>query len=165
MKRILTSVFCLLLLLSANAYAGKYCAGTYKKHRAATRTTVADPAENNYDVKYLKFNLHLADTTTYISGNVSTTAEVTAASMSTYVFELDTTMIIDSAKVGGVLLPSTEAGTVRTIVLPSALSAGAFFTAQIIYHGTPPPSSGYACPGLSSHHRGRRANRGNRRAS
>jgi aminopeptidase N len=128
------------LLLAVNSYAAFPQPG---KHKAA-RTTLSDPGEENYDIKYLKLNLHLTDTSTYIIGDVSTTAQVLAASMATYVFELDTTMHIDSAEINGAVLPVTvSSGHIRTIVLPAALAAGSLFTARIWYHGTPPSGSGF----------------------
>ncbi len=135
--------------MASNSFAGKYCSKTYKGPAAGARTTIADPAEDDYDVKYLKFNLHLTDTSTYIWGNVATTAVVTASSLTKYVFELDTTMIIDSAKVNGMVLPVLESGSVRSISLPVIFSSGAVFTAQVFYHGTPPVSSGSFFNGMT----------------
>ena len=112
---------------------------------------MASPSEGDYDIKYLKFNLNVNDSFVNISGNVATTAQVVTPSMSSYVFELDTLMIIDSAKINGTLLPVVNSlsamGTtmcfVRTITLPTALTSGTVFTAQIFYHGVPPPGGGF----------------------
>ena len=134
---------CLLLIMAFSADARR----RHKKHHQATgvtnRTTVADPNELNYDVKYLKFNLNVSDTTVCISGNVSTTAQVIVPSMSTYVFELDTLMVIDSAQLNGVTLPVSATSMIRTINLPTPLTSGAMFTAQVFYHGVPPPGGGF----------------------
>src|ERR1035437_3101531 len=109
-------LICGALLVTANLYAGRYsaCANKSERHKAGEKTTLLDPGEDNYDIKYLKFNLHVTDTSVYIWGDVSTTAQVTATSMSNYIFELDTLMIIDSAKINGTLLPVTNVGFVRT---------------------------------------------------
>ena len=129
--------FCsLLVLLNVNSYAGRFSGRN--KTKPGARATLADPGEGDYDIKYLKFNLHTADTSKYISGDVTTTAQVIAASMSKYIFELDSALTIDSAKVNGALLPVTIVGFTRTIALPTALTMGTFFTAQIFYHGMPP---------------------------
>ncbi len=133
-----------LLLLTLNVYAGRYAACRYNKGKeVAEKTTQADPGEDNYDIKYLKFNLHVTDTSLYLWGDVTTTAQVTATSMSNYIFELDTLMVIDSAIVNGTVLPVTNAGFVRTITLPASLPNNSFFTAQIFYHGFPPTGSGF----------------------
>ena len=60
------------------------------------RVTVADPAEDNYDVKYVKFNLVLGNLSTDLSGDVTTNAVTTVPSFTSYVFELDTLLTIDS---------------------------------------------------------------------
>jgi aminopeptidase N len=125
---------CLLMLTAANTFAG-YNPG---KNKPAAKTTLADPGEGDYDIKYLNFKLQVADTSIYIKGDVSTTAQVISSSMSNYIFELDSVLTIDSAKVNGTLLPVTAIGFTRTIALPAALSGGTFFTAEIFYHGTPP---------------------------
>jgi aminopeptidase N len=144
MKRKLILI-CSALLIAVNLYAGRYgaCAASAPKHKLAEKATLSDPGENDYDIKYLKFNLHVTDTSVYVWGDVSTTALITAPSMINYVFELDTLMVIDSAKVNGTLLSVTNVGFVRTIALPAALPAGSYFTAQIFYHGVPPPGGGF----------------------
>jgi len=127
------------------AGGGNPCADRKKgAAKAAAKTTLADPGEGDYDIKYLKFNLDVRDTSIYIfPSNVSTTAQVTASSMSDYVFELGPTLTIDSAKVNGALVSVTTSGSVRKITLPSPLTTGAVFTAQIFYHGMPPTGGGF----------------------
>ncbi len=127
------------LLIGINSYADSYI---HKQNHKYARTTQADPGEENYDVKYLKFNLHVNDTSVFIWGDVSTTAQVVAI-MNSYVFELDTLMIIDSAKLNGTLYPVTNSGFIRTILLPFEFVPGTLFTAQIFYHGVPPPGGGF----------------------
>ena len=143
MKIKLLSAFCLLFLATGNLYAGRFGSSAHRGEPAAAKTTLADPGEDNYDIKHLKFNLHVTDTSVYVWGDVSTTAQVMTLSMSSYIFELDTLMVIDSAKINGTLRPVTNVGFVRTMTLPSSLSSGAFFTAQIFYHGVPPAGGGF----------------------
>ncbi|PZF72084.1 M1 family aminopeptidase [Taibaiella soli] len=107
-----------------------------KKLQQLARVTVASPLEDNYDIKNLRFNLSMSNNSTYISGDVVTNA-VAVQNMSAYVFELDTLMAVDSAKINGVSLPVASTGVVRTIALPAALSVGTAFSAQVFYHGTP----------------------------
>ena len=128
----------LLLILTINLSAQQY-----RKH-SGNKTTLADPGENNYDVKYLRFNLNVTDTSVHISGDVSTTA-MAVTPMSSYVFELDTLMIIDSASIDGIWcpLPTTTGAFVRTLTMPFTFTAGSMFTAQIFYHGVPPPGGGF----------------------
>jgi aminopeptidase N len=124
-------------MLTLNLYAQQH-----RKH-SGNKTTLADAGEDNYDIKYLRFNLNVADTSVHISGDVSTTAQVVTP-MSEYVFELDTLMTIDSARVDGVWCSvTTSAPFIRKLALPWTLSAGSVFTAQIFYHGVPPPGGGF----------------------
>lgn len=128
---------------TAPLFAGAgYCSHSNSKKKAAAKTTVADPGEDYYDMKYIRFNINLSDTSVYVSGNVTTKAQVVAASMPAYVFELDTSFTIDSAFVNGAMLPVTAVGWVRTIALPAPLAAGAMFNAHIFYHGLPPGGGG-----------------------
>lgn len=102
----------------------------------AAKGTVADTAENNYDVHYVKFNLSVTNRSTYIQGDVSTQAQVTAAAgMGTYVFELNNSFTIDSVKINQQLYPVSTNGAVRTVTLPASLANQSLFQAQVFYHG------------------------------
>ena len=82
-------IHCALLLLVANVYAsggGSTCAESRKKHFHNSKEAPANKAENDYDIKYVKFNLNFTDTSIYISGDVTTHAQVVTADMSVYVF-------------------------------------------------------------------------------
>lgn len=144
-KCLLISAVLLLLAVAAEARHGNYCADRKNgKGKQQAKTTMADAAEGDYDIKHLRFNLHVTDTSIYIHpSDVTTTAQVIATSMSEYVFELGASLTVDSAKINGTLLPVTGSGSVRRIALPTALTAGAVFTAQIFYHGMPPTGGGF----------------------
>ncbi len=143
-----TLLIVFVLFFSTHLFAGfnpnNYCA--YRKklnHHSSTRTTMADPAEANYDVKRLNFNLHLTDTTVFVIGDVTTAAIVIVPTLSNYVFELDTLMVIDSAKLNGAIVATTNVGNVRTISISTPLNMGAYFTVEIFYHGYPPAGGGF----------------------
>lgn len=129
-------------------YAHKQDAGSACAERrvasgdAAAKTTIAAIEENDYDVKHLKFNLALTNTSTNVSGDVTTTAQVTATTMPVYAFELDAAITIDSFKLNGVLLPVTSAGAVRKVTLSSALAQNTVFIAQVFYHGAATAGNG-----------------------
>ncbi len=144
MSKRLSLIFLFAFLYHSMLEAAPYhCSRVRGKKGSANKTTIASLAEDNYDVKYLKFDLHMSDTSVYVSGNVTTKAVVTSATMPVYVFELDTTLVIDSAFINGTMLPATAiGGFVRSIALPSALAAGTLFTAQVYYHGLPPGGGG-----------------------
>lgn len=112
------------------------------------RTTVASAAEDDYDIRYIKFDLALSDTTNYISGTVATTAVVIATSLSAYVFELSDTFAIDSILLDGVLVSFHTSDSVCSAILPSTLPHGSTFTATVIYHGYPPAITNSTNAGL-----------------
>jgi aminopeptidase N len=119
-----------------------------QRYRAAAKTTVASTAEDDYDVHYLKFDLQLSDTNTYIIGSVSATATVVAAAMPAYVFELDDTLTVDSVVIDGASLPFTTSGKIRTVPLPAPLAGGSMFTARVYYHGKPFDKRNVHLPGF-----------------
>ena len=137
----LGSVFLALVLLFQ--VTGAKAAFRNKKSRWAQRTTVADLAEMNYDIKRLNFNIHVSDTSTRIVGDVTTAAVVTASSLSAYVFELDSTITLDSARFNGAVTTVSRTGDVATINLGTSLPSGSYFTAEIWYHGIPAASGGF----------------------
>lgn len=111
--------------------------------KIAAKTTMADLAEDHYNIRHLDMRLNVTDTDVYIEGDVRTTASVVAASMSEYVFELTSSMTIDSAQINGVTLPVTGSGSVRRIALSTPLTAGSTFVARVVYHGMPPTGAGF----------------------
>src|SRR4051812_30399234 len=66
-----------------------------KLQRYGAKVTVADPAEDSYDMKYLKFNLQANNLSTTLHGDVTTVAQVVASSLPAYVFELKAPLVID----------------------------------------------------------------------
>ncbi len=120
----------------AQEFLPKVKCGAAKRHTAA-RTTTASPAEEDYDVKYVKLNLAVSNTSTHISGDVTTNAKVTATSLSAYVFELNPVLTIDSVLVNGVNRSVTSSAAIRTVSLPTALPHDTMFTVQVFYNGSP----------------------------
>lgn len=143
----------IILSLSLGVQAHKYdllCGGAKRNTGAMARTTVADTGELAYDIKHVGFNLNLTNTATSVSGNVITTAVVTALSMDTYVFELNDTLTIDSFKLNGVIKTvSTTHPSLRKVALATPLASGSVFTAQVFYHGTGPVGTGFFSHGMT----------------
>lgn len=109
----------------------------HRQQTVAFKPTIADPAEDQYDVKYVKLNLAISNTSTNLSGDVTTVAQVTATALSSYVFELKYDLAIDSVIVNGNRVTFSSSGDVRTAILTTALSMGATFTAKVFYRGAP----------------------------
>lgn len=138
---------CMLVLLCkpAASYAipYQYCSDVKKAANVVAKTTVADSGENQYDVKYVKLDLNLNNTSISLAGNATTKAQVVAATMNTYTFELDSSLTIDSLLFNGQMLPVTTSGPVRKAALTTSLHTADMFTVVVYYHGTPATSSGF----------------------
>src|SRR5687767_244674 len=111
------------------------CAEWKLEKQIHAKTTVADPAEDDYDMKYVKFNLNVSNMSTTISGDVTTVAKVVAPFMNAYVFELHNLFTIDSVKFNGVVMPVITSGHARTVTPPNPLPMNSTFTVQVFYNG------------------------------
>lgn len=145
MRTTLLFVASLFILLGGNlpAQARAFCSkpGDLSKF---SKVTVADIAEEQYDIKYVKLDINLTNTSIYVSGSTTTTAQVTAVAMPVYVFELDTALTIDSVIYNGQKLTVSSSGAyTRKAVLPAPLAVGSLFTIQVFYHGMPPTGAGF----------------------
>lgn len=113
------------------------CAEGKRAHfRNFSKAAIASPAEEDYDVKYVKLDIALNNTNIAVAGSVQTNA-VARVTMNQYVFELNNSLTIDSVKVNGQARTVATSGIVRTVSLPNSIAAGAAFTTQIWYRGTP----------------------------
>ncbi len=146
MKERILLFISMMCLCTIKVLGGGYLSCSYGNahNPGAGKTTLLSPLEDQYDIKHIGFRLSITDTATYIAGDVTTTAQVVAGGgMIQYAFELDTLLTVDSAKINGILHPITHTGNVRIITLPSPIAAGAMFSAEIFYHGTPRSGSGF----------------------
>lgn len=99
---------------------------------------VQTPFLDDYDVKFFFLDLNVESNSIYVSGEVTFYAEVVAAEMDTFAFELLEQMTIDLVTMNGIpetVLHSTDEAFV---LLGEPLVQGDMFTAKITYHGTPP---------------------------
>ncbi len=138
MMRCLPIVLCCLLAQTTMAKGGnasQLCADRRQQQGTGAKTTVATPEENDYDIKHVKFDIALTNTSTDVSGNVTTTAKVVVPAMGIYAFELNDLLTVDSVKVDGQVLPVVSTGSVHRVSLVAPLVNGTGFTAQVFYHG------------------------------
>lgn len=103
----------------------------------APKSTVATPEEDDYDVLYVKMDLHAHNTSTQIKGHVTTRVKVVAPVMTDYFFELTPQLTIDSVLIQGASLPVTSNNFIRSVTLPSAFIAGDTFSVSVYYQGAP----------------------------
>ena len=99
---------------------------------------------NKYDAKFQHLNINIERTNKNISGNIRSLAQVKTASLDTFALELYSTMIIDSARINGVLLNPIRVVDEVSFILPSPLLQNTMIDALIYYHGTPPTINGSA---------------------
>lgn len=149
MKLQFWAILSFLTFVTTNSYA-YFCSGG--NGRASHKTTVATPEENDYDIKGLKFNLSLSNTSTYVSGDVTTYARTNIANFGLYAFELHSSITIDSLKINGQLNSNiTSSGTIRKVTLSNPLAINTDFTVQVFYHGTAPGGNGQFFTGGLNH--------------
>ncbi len=128
--------------------AAEACAGGKKAvFQAGAKTAVALPAEDLYDVNYVKLDLAMTNASTTISGSASTSA-IASQPMNQYVFQLNPAFAIDSLRFNGALTTASGSGTARTATLNSPLIKGQAFTVRVWYHGTPSAGSGFFTVGV-----------------
>lgn len=99
---------------------------------------IQTPLLNNYDVKFYFLDLNLENNTIYVSGSVTFYAEVVAAEMDTFAFELLDEMIIDQVEVNGINQTFSHVSDEAFVPLSNSLATGEMITCKITYHGTPP---------------------------
>lgn len=145
--RLKLTILSLMVLACSAANAHKHCNASLCAEKrmgnsVAAKTTVATSEENYYDIKHVKFDIELTNTSAYVQGNVTTTATVSVPSMSVYAFELNSALTIDSFKLNNVILPVTTTGSVRMVNLPTALTLNTVFSAQVFYKGAATAGNG-----------------------
>lgn len=122
-----------------------------KSKRAAHKTTIATKEEDDYDIKGLKFDIALSNTSTSVSGNVTTYARTNISNFSVYAFELDANLTIDSVKINNQLAVVNSTGAVHKVTLSVPLSQNTDFTATVYYHGQTPSGTGQFFTGGLNH--------------
>lgn len=146
--------FSLILLLAAftgHAHNGGACSHMYKKRTTANKATTATPEENYYDVKHVKLDLGLTNTSTAISGDATTTAQVNVTGFNVYAFELNNQITIDSLFFNGAKTTTySRNGSVVTVNLPAVLPVNSLFSARVYYHGQPTAGTGFFTRGLNT---------------
>ncbi len=134
------------LWLNAQVYGFEKCA-ELKAHQTVNQSKSTDILSNEelkYDVKYVKLDLGMTNTSTYITGGKATTiAKVIETPFTIYVFELLNDITLDSVKINGAIRPISTNGNVRTVSLQNALNVGDVFTAEVYYHGQGNVNNGF----------------------
>jgi len=99
------------------------------------------PWLQDYDVNFCFLDLQVERTSAFISGNVTTTATVTAAMLDTFALELIDGMTVDSVIIDGAPVGFSHQGDVIFMPLTTPPGQGSQMNATVYYHGTPPAGS------------------------
>ena len=106
-----------------------------KKTKGGDAKVLPTSLQQEYDVKWYFLDIHVQNTSTWLSGNVTIKAEVVSSVMDTFSFHLSDAYIIDSIKVNDVKKNFVKRGD--ECLLPDlALPTGEVFDVQIFYYGS-----------------------------
>ena len=110
------------------------------KFQARTINSSVSPylslSQHNYDVKFYFIDLLISNTSAYLQGETSIKVESVTGKIDTLVFELHSSLNIDSVFVNSQLLTTLPlVNNLIKIVLPETLKHEPFLTARIMYHG------------------------------
>ncbi|WP_125047615.1 M1 family aminopeptidase [Pontibacter arcticus] len=114
-------------------------------HRLAVASPEHKHLMDQYDVTFYKLDLNLERNTTYIEGSVTIEANVKAAPLTAFGFELASDFVIESITVNGVPQPSiNRTGSDVTVQLTSAIATLGKVSTVIKYKGTAPSGNSAA---------------------
>ena len=99
---------------------------------------------NDYDVKFYWLDIEVTSASTYVAGNGSITAEVTASVLDTFAFELIPEMTIDSFFFNDVKYTGFTRDGNNVLYAVDAVQQGESITAKVYYHGSPPSGGFFA---------------------
>jgi aminopeptidase N len=145
MKRFILSTLLSLISLAMFAQMHDHSDGLQCSHVKSfynsfksTKDVIQTPLLNDYDVKFYFLDLNVESNTITISGEVTFYAEVVAAELDTFAFELIEQMTIDEVVVNGIAQSVFHTTDEAFVPLTESIAEGSLFTAKITYHGTPP---------------------------
>jgi aminopeptidase N len=104
---------------------------------------ILNPLLSKYDVKFYFVDINAENNTVTISGNVTIQAEVKAAVLDTFAFELIPELNIDTVRFNNVIHDIVRDGDNVFVPLTTPLDSGSSISARIHYFGTPPTGGGF----------------------
>jgi aminopeptidase N len=103
-----------------------------KKSRAGTNDNIL---MNRYDVHFYYLDLNVERNTTVISGSTTIGTTVMSASLDTFCFELNPSLVIDSIEYNNQNLAYTRVGAITYALLPSPQTQNTTLSVKIYYKG------------------------------
>lgn len=143
MKQIFIIVFSIIAIKSNAQSAAQACsnskANAYNALHNNNLRSLSDL--NNYDEKFLKLELNVSNTSTFIDGKCTHLVKVVVPSVTQFIFELHEDLTVTNAKINNVNASVSRFGD--ELVLEDGLlhSQNELVTIEITYNGTPPTSS------------------------
>ena len=145
MKKIFIIVFAIIGLDSFSQSAAHACSSSkVKAYNAMHNNNSRDLNDlHNYDEKFLKLELNVSNTSTFIDGKCTHLVKVVVPSVTQFVFELHENLTVTNAKINNVNATATRFGD--ELVLEDGLlhSQNELVTIEISYNGTPPTSTAF----------------------
>ena len=108
-----------------------------RAQRMAELATIRTPNQDLFDVTWYGLNLTLTPTTTTLSGTVTTTAQVVSGPVTTFDFNLKSTMSVSAATSGGGATTFSSAANILTVNLDRSYATGETVTLTVTYSGNP----------------------------
>jgi aminopeptidase N len=100
--------------------------------------------QDKYDLNYVKLDLSLDNLSTTISrGHATLKGTVTAFTLDIFVCELESNILVDSAKINGITVNINRPGDELQLFSNTVLNQGEAVVADIYYHGAAPVSGGF----------------------
>ncbi|UCH84967.1 MAG: hypothetical protein JSW50_04560, partial [Candidatus Latescibacterota bacterium] len=115
-------------------------ADRFERMHLANISQTANQAD--YDVTYYDIDLNIDPVSQTVTGTVTMTAEVVAASISTADLDLLSNMTVTQVLYGLTPLAFSHVGDILTVTLPMTYTQGQLFTIEVYYNGTPSASYG-----------------------
>lgn len=140
MKKLLSLLFLLFVSTGIFAQLIHPCSETKKfahskntrKHRAGNSDNML---MNKYDVHFYFLDINAERNSTQLSGAVTIGSTITAASLDTFCFELNQSLVIDSIMYNSQSIAFTRIAAITYAILPSPATINDIISVKIFYHG------------------------------
>ena len=144
-KQFLFVLYIFVMQFSFAQNASHLCA-EHKKHQfhIIQNNSNRDLTEQaNYDVKFVRLNLNVTNTSKYISGDCTHLVAVKANNISQFVFELHPDLSISAATINGVTANFQRTGNELVVSSNVEFSLNELVSINIAYSGTPPNGNAF----------------------
>jgi len=111
---------------------------------------LAYPGDGSIDVSYYGLNLSITHTPAYLRGAVTVGLRSTS-NLTSFFLDLNSSLKVDSVKVGSQKLAYQHAANRLTITPPTALSNGQRLTLMVYYQGNPANTNGFGSFSFATH--------------